>query len=92
LLPIFLGYVLPVFPDDTVSYLAGTSKVRFKTFILMLFLGHPTGILGTTLAGSLGKTVWFKNPIFWIVGLSTLIIGVIIFGSKRIRNFLKLVN
>lgn len=90
LLLVFLGYVMPIFPDDTISYLAGGSKVKFKTFMIMLLLGHPTGVLGTSLAGSLGETVWFKNPIFWIVGLSTLFVGIIIFGIKHIQKFLKL--
>lgn len=90
LLPIFLGYWLPFFPDDIVSYLAGTSKVKFRIFMIMLLLGHPVGVLGTSLAGSLGETIWFRNPIFWIVGLSTLFIGVVVFGSKKIQRSLKL--
>jgi len=90
LLYVFLGYWLPFFPDDTVSYLAGTSKVKLRTFILILLIGHPTGVLGTTLVGSLGETFWLKNPIMWVVTISTILVGIIIFGSKRIRRFLKL--
>lgn len=80
---VFLGYVLPFFPDDSASYLAGVSKVKLRTFTLMIMLGHPTGVLGTTLAGSLGETFVAKNPVFWIVGISTLIIGMIIFSRKK---------
>lgn len=90
LLLVFLGYVLPFFPDDTLSYLAGSSKIRLRTFMIILLLGHPTGILGTSLAGSLGETIWFKEPMFWIISLSTLVIGIVIFRSKNIQRFLKL--
>ncbi len=87
---VFLGYVMPFFPDDAISYLAGASKVKFKIFLAMILLGHPAGVLGTTLAGSLGETLWFKSPIFWGIGLSTLSIGLIVFSNKRIREKLNL--
>jgi len=83
---VFLAYWLPFFPDDTISYLAGISKTRLKKFFLVLLIGQPVGVLGTTLMGTLGETAWFKNPVFWIVGFTTLFIGVVIFGFERFRK------
>lgn len=87
---VFLAYWLPFFPDDIMSYLAGASKVKPRLFILILLVGHPIGILGTTLAGSFGETFWLKNPIAWAVAISTLLVGIIIFKSKHAQKCLKI--
>lgn len=88
LVAIFIMYWLPFFPDDAFSYLGGISKIKFKTFILLVSLAHITGVLTTTLAGTLGETAWFLHPAFLIIGPVTLILGLIIFGFKKVRKSL----
>ncbi|MBW2990566.1 VTT domain-containing protein [Candidatus Woesearchaeota archaeon] len=88
LLAIFIMYWLPFFPDDAFSYLGGISKIKLKTFIVLVSLAHMTGVLTTTLAGTLGETAWFLHPAFLIIGPVTLVLGLIIFGIKRIRKSL----
>lgn len=83
---VFFAYWAPFFPDDTVSYLAGASKVRLRLFLLMIMIGHPIGVFTTSLAGSVGETFYLKDPVAWAIAMSTLLIGLIIFGSKKIRN------
>jgi len=88
LLAIFIMYWLPFFPDDAFSYLGGISKIKLKTFIILVSLAHMTGVLTTTLAGTLGETAWFLHPAFLIIGPLTLVLGIILFGIKRIRESL----
>ena len=69
-LVLFLSYFLPLFPDDEISYLAGLSKMRFRMFFLANMFGHVGGSLGLAYIGSGIDT---KDPIFWILFISTLI-------------------
>jgi len=86
LLAIFIMYWLPFFPDDAFSYLGGLSKIKLRTFVFLVALAHLTGVLTTTLAGTLGETAWFLHPAFLIMGPLTLILGIIIFRSKKSRE------
>ncbi|MEG0310951.1 MAG: TVP38/TMEM64 family protein, partial [Eubacterium sp.] len=49
---LFLIFLFPGFPDDLFCYLAGLSKMDFKTFILVALLGRTPGFLLTTLVGA----------------------------------------
>ncbi|MBU3940671.1 MAG: VTT domain-containing protein, partial [Nanoarchaeota archaeon] len=42
---LFLMYFLPFFPDDELSYLAGFSSMKAKTFVIIALLGHLSGSL-----------------------------------------------
>ncbi|MCD8040728.1 MAG: VTT domain-containing protein [Clostridia bacterium] len=53
---------LPVAPDDFLCYLAGTTKMKWKTFITIIVLGKPLSIA----AYSLGLTVIFQNIISFL--------------------------
>lgn len=41
-LMLFFVYVLPVFPDDEITYLVAASQVQFRRFILPVLLGNVT--------------------------------------------------
>jgi uncharacterized membrane protein YdjX (TVP38/TMEM64 family) len=44
--------LLPFFPDDLICFLAGLSAVRLRTFLLIITLCRPWGLLVSALAGS----------------------------------------
>lgn len=69
-LALFFMYYLPIFPDDELSYLAGLSKMKFKPFLLANLFGQVGGSIGLAYAGS-GIDV--KDPLFWVLVLSTLV-------------------
>ena len=42
---LFLGMLLPVFPDDYFCYITGLTEMRFRKFLLIILLGKPWCIL-----------------------------------------------
>ena len=66
--------LLPGFPDDELSYLAGFSALNPKVFIPLMAIGH----IGGSLAGAyLGSGISYTDPLFIILSLVTLIAGVL---------------
>ena len=56
LLLAFLIYLIPGFPKDLLSYVAGISEVRFRPFLLASTAGRSPAMLGSILIGHfLGK-------------------------------------
>ena len=41
----FLGIFLPGLPDDLLCYIAGISKMDYKTFLLIILMGKPLSLL-----------------------------------------------
>jgi uncharacterized membrane protein YdjX (TVP38/TMEM64 family) len=67
---LFFIYFLPLFPDDEVSYVAGVSKMKYKMFFWANFFGHLGGAFSLAYIGSGIDT---KDPIFWILFISTML-------------------
>jgi uncharacterized membrane protein YdjX (TVP38/TMEM64 family) len=57
-------YFLPFFPDDELSYLAGLSRMRFRSFFLANLFGQIGGSMGMAY---LGAGINTKDPLFWIL-------------------------
>lgn len=49
---LFLIYLLPLFPDDAVSFIAGLTKISIKRLLLITFLGRLPGLLILNMLGS----------------------------------------
>ncbi len=79
---LFLFYFLPLFPDDELSYLAGLSKMKAKSFIVANIFGH---IGGSFSLAYIGAGIDEYNPFFWILITLTLI-GFVMFWFVVIRN------
>ncbi len=62
-----IAIFLPVAPDDFLCLLAGTTKLEFKRFVLIILLGKPFGILGYSLGLALVAD-WLKNLLLPILG------------------------
>ncbi len=50
---LFLAMILPLFPDDYLCYLTGTSKMKAKKFVWIIILGKPWCILAYSIGFSL---------------------------------------
>jgi len=72
---LFLAYFLPLFPDDELSYLAGFSSINPKVFLPLMVVGHISGSLSYAYIGNGISS--FKDPIFIIILLMTLIGGIL---------------
>lgn len=82
---LFLGYVLPFFPDDEFGYLAGISALKSRFFLPMMMLGHVIGSLALAYIGS-GITST-KDPLFIILSVITIISGTwFIFHYRTVKN------
>lgn len=48
----FLIFLLPAFPDDVICYIAGLSKIKIRTLILISLAGRLPGFIGLSLIGA----------------------------------------
>lgn len=49
---LFWIFLLPLFPDDAVCFIAGITKIRLRVLIIIIFLGRLPGFLVLSMAGS----------------------------------------
>lgn len=59
---LFLIYVLPAFPDDVISFVAGLTKIPIRTLLIVSLAGRLPGYLLLSFAGE-GLTGENMNPI-----------------------------
>ncbi|MEG0377468.1 MAG: TVP38/TMEM64 family protein [Eubacterium sp.] len=85
---LFLIFLFPGFPDDLFCYLAGLSKMRFKTFMFIAILGRIPGFLLTTLVGA---GIMKEDPVQLIIVLLIygIFAGVLLFNKKRMETYLE---
>lgn len=71
-----LAFLLPMFPDDILCFIAGTTKMNFKTFSWITIITRPIGVICMAIFGS-GYVIPFSGwgVYAWIV---ILIIAVIL--------------
>ncbi|TYB30296.1 MAG: TVP38/TMEM64 family protein [Candidatus Mcinerneyibacterium aminivorans] len=51
-LTLFLIFLFPALPDDLICFIAGISRIKFKNFILITFLGRLPGFLVLNFIGA----------------------------------------
>jgi len=71
---LFLIYYLPLFPDDEMSYIAGTSKIAFGPFMIANLFGQIGGSLALAY---LGAGVQLNTITFVFVFLITVILSAV---------------
>lgn len=47
-----LAFLLPMFPDDILCFIAGVTKMSWKTFFLITFITRPIGVICMAIFGS----------------------------------------
>ena len=81
-LPIlFLIYLLPALPDDVVCYVAGLTKIKIKTLVIVSAIGRFPGLLVLSVvgAGLASKNILFAIILF----IMMMIISVIIYLNRN---------
>ncbi|GAA3704317.1 TVP38/TMEM64 family protein [Zhihengliuella alba] len=78
---LFLIYLLPAFPDDIVSFVAGLSTLRIRTLLLVSLAGRLPGYLVLSFAGE-GLTGENMNPIV-VGGAVLLTLGMVALWQRR---------
>lgn len=73
-LVLFAMYFLPLFPDDELSYLAGVSSINPRIFTIIMAIGHIGGSLSLAYIGS---GISLTDPLFIVLSLASLIVGVL---------------
>ena len=77
---VFLIYLIPGLPKDTMSYAAGVSDMRFKPFLIISLIGRTPAMAGSLLIGAL----YYKGhyTAMWVV-VAVAVIAFILCVIKR---------
>ena len=77
-------YFLPFFPDDELSYLAGFSSMKTKTFVIIALLGHLSGSLALAY---IGNGISLMDPMFIFLSVITLVGGILfVFHYRKTKK------
>lgn len=96
-LVLFLVFLLPAFPDDVISFVAGMTRIRLRTLVLVSLGGRFPGYLVLSATGN-GVAFENVNLILVLVGATVLIFGLVFWnrawlyemaGSGDVRRFLR---
>lgn len=85
---LFIIFLLPGFPDDTVCYLAGLTDIPIKSLMFMIVIGRIPAVIMTNVFGaSLGE----ENPlpIYIIVAFLALMLVLAVTYREKITSYLK---
>ncbi len=81
---ILLVRLIPLIPFDLISYAAGISRIRFRSFVMGTFFGIIPGTFAYTLFGSSFASGNWKD---WL--LASLVLVLVVFLPLRFRNWLE---
>lgn len=84
---IFILYLIPGIPKDSVSYIAGISEIKLRPFIYLSTLGRIPGVAGSLLLGYFSKTHNYEGLAIVSV-IAILIFGVSIYRRKEIAEWI----
>lgn len=82
---LFLIYLLPLFPDDAISYLAGLTKIKMRNLIIISAAGRLPGYIVLSLIGAGFGTgdITFSIWLFAIIAVFSILIFL---NRKRLEN------
>ncbi len=84
---LFLIFLLPALPDDIVCYVAGLTKIKMKTLVIISTIGRFPGAL---VLSAVGAGLASKNTLFSIIlFIVMMIISIIIYlNRKRLEDII----
>ena len=84
-------FLLPLFPDDVLCFVAGLSSMTWPYFLIMIVITRATSVLGTAYSvGLIPFTTWWGILIWLIIGaLIILAFWVVCKYSDKIDYFIK---
>ncbi len=82
---LFLIYLLPMFPDDLISYVAGLTKIKIRALVLVAFIGRFPGFLILNIIGSGIK----HNDLFItiVIGISIVLMTIVYLKRDKLEKF-----
>ncbi|MDD5551745.1 MAG: VTT domain-containing protein [Candidatus Pacebacteria bacterium] len=87
LFTLFLLYLLPVFPDDAISYIAGLSKLKIRDLIIISTIGRLPGFLILSLVGA--EIVSRESNLYLVLfGILMILSFVLYLNRERLENFM----
>lgn len=54
---LFIAFLLPIFPDDILCYLAGLTRIKFWKFALIAIVARPWGLMVASGLGGIGTDI-----------------------------------
>lgn len=89
---LFLIYLLPVLPDDAISYIAGLTNLRIRTLVIISALGRLPGFIVLNLVGAgLGSENSALSIMIFVIFM-TLSLILFIYKKKLERLMIKIIN
>jgi uncharacterized membrane protein YdjX (TVP38/TMEM64 family) len=87
-LAIFGIFLIPAFPKDIVTYIAGITPIRFSVFLLVSGLGRLPGILVSGLIGDAASSQnWLMVIVISVIGIGLFVAGFLF--RDKIFSFMK---
>ena len=84
-------FMLPLFPDDVLCFIAGLSSMSNRYFVIMIILARAVGITGTCYSFDFIPFNTWWGLLIWGVFLSAIVIAFILVyrNMDKIQKFLK---
>lgn len=82
---LFILLLFPASPDSLLYLLAGIGKIKFKTYLIMLILSKPIGVVFTALLGG-GAIIPLTWSYAWLWAILGLIMGLLIWLSIKYQD------
>ena len=87
---LFLIFLLPTIPDDAICFIAGLTKIRIRTLVLIAVIGRFPGFLVLNLLGNGVAVSNIRSPIIIFSLMMIISLGVFIYRErleKLLKNF-----
>ena len=86
-----LMFLLPLFPDDILCFVAGLSSMRVGYFLIMVFLARTVGILGTCYSVDIIPLNTWWGILIWAVLIITMLFAFVFLSKNadRVQKFIK---
>jgi len=85
---LFLVFLLPAFPDDLICFIAGLTKIRIRTLILISVIGRLPGYLVLSFSGA-GVAENNIKLVAIILSIVMVISAVAFWQRKRLERFVR---
>jgi len=81
----FISYAIPLFPSDALTLVLGLTEIRYRTFIILLIIGHIPRYL---IINALGENflIGFNLKTILALLLAILIIFLVIFFKRTLKR------
>ena len=86
-----LAFLLPMFPDDILCFIAGITNLSIRKFLIITFITRPIGVICMAIFGSgyiIPFTGWGVYAWIAILFVAVALVFVIFKWQEQIQNFI----